>query len=204
MTNELDCRGLACPAPVLQAKEVLEKDAPDALTVIVDNEAAWQNVSRFLEYRNFQVSIEKSGHDFRVVGTRTGEDIVGTDNKPEPEPAAGDRHNKKILVMVTTDRIGHGDDKLGAGLLINFLKTLKEMGPDLWCLVLLNSGVTLTAAGSAAVPILQELAGEGVRILVCGTCLEFYKLLDKKQVGETTNMLDIVTGMQLADSVINI
>ncbi len=204
MTNELDCRGLACPAPVLQAKEVLEKDAPDALTVIVDNEAAWQNVSRFLEYRNFQVSIEKSGHDFRVVGTRTGEDIVGTDNKPEPEPAAGDRHNKKILVMVTTDRIGHGDDKLGAGLLINFLKTLKEMGPDLWCLVLLNSGVTLTAAGSAAVPILQELTGEGVRVLVCGTCLEFYKLLDKKQVGETTNMLDIVTGMQLADSVINI
>ncbi|NOX81074.1 MAG: sulfurtransferase-like selenium metabolism protein YedF [Deltaproteobacteria bacterium] len=206
MTNELDCRGQACPAPVLQAKEVLEKDAPDALTVIVDNEAAWQNVSRFLEYRNFQVSIEKSGHDFRVVGTRTGEDVVATDNKPAPapEPAAGDRHNKKILVMVTTDRIGHGDDKLGAGLLINFLKTLKEMGPDLWCLVLLNSGVTLTAAGSAAVPILQELAGEGVRVLVCGTCLEFYKLLDKKQVGETTNMLDIVTGMQLADSVINI
>ncbi len=204
MTNELDCRGLACPAPVLQAREVLEKGAPDSLTVIVDNEAAWQNVSRFLEYRNFQVSIEKSGHDFRVVGTRTGEDIVSTGNKPEPEPAATDRHNKKILVMVATERIGHGDNKLGAGLLINFLKTLKEMGPDLWCLVLLNSGVTLTAAGSAAVPILQELAGEGVRILVCGTCLEHYKLLDKKQVGETTNMLDIVTGMQLADSVINI
>ncbi len=202
MTNELDCRGLACPAPVLQAREMLEKGAPDSLTVIVDNEAAWQNVSRFLEYRNFQVSIEKSGHDFRVVGTRTGEDIAGTDNKPEP--AATDRHNKKILVMVATDRIGHGDDNLGAGLLINFLKTLKEMGPDLWCLVLLNSGVTLTAAGSAAVPILQELAGEGVRILVCGTCLEHYKLLEKKQVGETTNMLDIVTGMQLADSVINI
>ncbi len=207
MKNELDCRGQACPAPVLQAKEVLEKGTPDSLTVIVDNEAAWQNVSRFLEYRNFQVSIEKSGHDFRVVGTRTGE-VAGTGNKPAPAPApapaASERHDKKILVMVATDRIGHGDDKLGAGLLINFLKTLKEMGPDLWCLVLLNSGVTLTAAGSAAVPILQELAGEGVRVLVCGTCLEHYKLLDKKQVGETTNMLDIVTGMQLADSVINI
>ncbi len=205
MTNELDCRGLACPAPVLQVKEVLEKGVPDSLTVIVDNEAAWQNISRFLEYRDFQVSIEKSGHDFRVVGTRTGAiSGTGTDNKPKSEPAVTDQHNKKILVMVATGRIGHGDNKLGAGLLISFLKTLKEMGPDLWCLVLLNSGVTLAVEGSEAVPILQDLAGEGVRILVCGTCLEHYKLLDKKQVGETTNMLDIVTGMQLADSVINI
>jgi len=48
------------------------------------------------------------------------------------------------------------------------------------------------------------LVREGVQILVCGACLTHYDLLHKKQVGETTNMLDIVTGMQLADSVITI
>lgn len=100
--------------------------------------------------------------------------------------------------------MGHGDDTLGGKLLLNFLKTLKEMGSDLWRLVFINNGVILTTIGSEAVPILQELATEGVQILVCGTCLTHFNLLDKKQVGDTTNMLDIVTGMQLADSVITI
>ena len=58
MINELDCRGLECPAPVLQVRNVLEKEAPAAITVLVDNEAAFQNVSRFLEHQNFQVSSE--------------------------------------------------------------------------------------------------------------------------------------------------
>jgi hypothetical protein len=39
---------------------------------------------------------------------------------------------------------------------------------------------------------------------VCGTCLNHFNLIERKQVGETTNMLDIVTAMQLADKVINI
>jgi selenium metabolism protein YedF len=201
MNTELDCRGLACPAPVLQLKTVLEKEAPAALAILVDNEAAWQNVSRFLEYQQYQVTTERQGSEFRVVGTRQGGECTLMPDRVVKKLAAGE---KKILAMVGTDRMGHGDDGLGAKLLINFLKTLKEMGPDLWRLVFINSGVTLTAAGSEAVPILQELAAAGVQILVCGTCLTHFNLLDKKQVGETTNMLDIVTGMQLADSVITI
>ena len=100
--------------------------------------------------------------------------------------------------------MGHGDDGLGDMLMFNFLKTLKEMGPELWRLVFVNSGVSFTAEGSEAVPILQELAGEGVQILACGACLAYFHILDKMQVGEVTNMLEIVTGMQLADSVVTI
>lgn len=106
--------------------------------------------------------------------------------------------------MITSDRLGHGDDILGAGLLFNFLKTLNEMGPDLWRLVFVNSGVKLTVEEAEALPVLRELADAGVSILVCGTCLNHFNLLDKKQVGETTNMLDIVTSLQVADQVINI
>ena len=204
MTNELDCRGLACPAPVLQLKNILEKDAPTAITILVDNEAAWENVCRFLEYQNFVINTVRQGADFRVVGARKsgGEALERPAEAPATNTPKGGE--KKILVMVGTDRMGHGDDGLGGKLLMSFLKTLKEMGPDLWRLVFINTGVTLTAEGSEAVPILQGLAGDGVQILVCGACLTHFDLLHKKQVGETTNMLDIVTGMQLADSVINI
>lgn len=200
MNKELDCRGLNCPAPVLQIKELLDKSALGTVTILVDNEAAWQNVSRFLEYQRFHVETERRGQDFRIVGTR--ED--GEQGPAVETTTLIERGEKKILVMVATNRMGHGDDGLGTKLLISFLKTLKEMGPDLWRLVFINSGVTLTASGAEALPILQGLEADGVRILVCGTCLTHFNLLDKKQVGETTNMLDIVTGMQLADSVITI
>jgi len=111
---------------------------------------------------------------------------------------------KKIMVMVATDCMGHGDDDLGSKLIVSFLKTLKEMGDELWRLVFVNNGVKLTISDSEVLPVLKELEEEKIHILVCGTCLTHFNLLDKKQVGETTNMLDIVTAMQLADKVINI
>ena len=200
MTRELICRGLVCPAPVVRVKEILEKERPAVISVIVDNEAARENVSRFLAHHNFQVMVEPLGDDFRVTGTAQ-EGACALMAESEFPDVAG---VKKILVMVSNDRLGHGDDTLGAGLLFNFLKTLQEMGPDLWRLVFVNNGVKLTVQGAETVPVLLDLAAGGVSILVCGTCLTHFQLLDKKQVGETTNMLDIVTSMQLASSVINI
>ena len=200
MSNELDCRGLACPAPVLQTKQKIEKEHLSEINVIVDNQAAKENVSRFLENQKFIVVVEQKGVDFCVHGTRTG-----TSHAPDqPLVKESQPHRKKIMVMVGTDRMGHGDDELGAKLLFNFLKTLKEMGPELWRLVFVNNGVKLAIEGAEALPVLKELEGEGVSILVCGTCLNHFNLLEKKKAGETTNMLDIVTAMQLADKVINI
>ena len=98
--------------------------------------------------------------------------------------------------------IGQGDDILGAGLMKNFLATLKEMGPDLWRIIFLNAGVKLCCRGSEVIDTLKELEAGGVSILVCGTCLDYFKLLEQKEVGETTNMLDVVTSLQVADKVI--
>jgi len=199
MTAEIDCRGLACPAPVLQTKELLEKKNPHIVKVTVDNEAARQNVARFFESQGFTVTVEEAGSDFSLIG-RKGEMAV-----PEyPTVKSEESDRKKIMVMVATDGIGHGDDDLGSKLMVSFLKTIKEMGDDLWRLVFVNNGVKLTIAQADVLPVLKELEADGVHILVCGTCLTHFDLLDKKQVGETTNMLDIVTSMQLADKVINI
>ena len=69
---------------------------------------------------------------------------------------------------------------------------------------LANNGVKLTIDGSPVLSDLKDLEVQEIHILVCGTCLTHFNLLDKKQVGETTNMLDIITAMQLADKVINL
>jgi selenium metabolism protein YedF len=201
MTEEkLDCRGLACPSPVLKTKEMVERGDVDCLNVLVDNPAARENVSRFLERMGYHVSVVEKDGIFEVRGTR-GEAAAGCE---VTEPLPGQDHERKIAVLVGTDRMGRGDDLLGSKLLFNFIGTLKELGPELWRLIFLNGGVKLAVEGSESLPALRDLEGEGVVILVCGTCLSHFGLFEKKQVGETTNMLDIVTALQLADKVISV
>ncbi len=197
--KEIDARGLACPAPVLQTKTAIEETNPGLIKVMVDNEASKQNVCRFLKSRNFDTDVQKDGNDFYVIGKREA-GISSKDSTQERVKA----DTKKIMVMLATDRMGYGDDELGLKLMISYIKTLKEMGSELWRLVFVNNGVKLTIEGSEVLPVLKEYENQGLHILVCGTCLTHFDLLDQKQVGETTNMLDIVTAMQLADKVISI
>ena len=196
--KEIDARGLACPAPVLETRAAVEQGQSDRIRVVVDNEAAQQNVTRFLESAGFGVSFEKSGSEFVVIG-------ISTSAAPGAiVPETEEKSSQKIMVMCGSDSLGSGDDELGQKLMLSFLKTLKEMGPELWRLVFVNNGVKLTVTGSEILSVLQEYEQTGRQILVCGACLTHFDLLGKKEVGETTNMLDIVTAMQLADKVINL
>ena len=196
----LDCRGLACPSPVLRAKEAIDRGDVARLSVLVDNPAARENVSRFLSRMGYEIGLREEPDALIITGTKDPSavacQIMEELNKEELET--------KIAVIVGTDKMGKGDDTLGQKLLKSFIGTLKERGPELWRLVLLNGGVKLTVEGSECLADLQSLASEGISILVCGTCLNHFGLLDKKQVGETTNMLDIVTAMQTADKVVSI
>ena len=198
--REIDARGLACPAPVLQTKAMLQEEKPNSVSVVVDNAASQQNVLRFLEAQGFQTKLEQNGDDYLVIGTCDSEPVAQVRAPVEQQSD----ELKKIMVMCATDRIGFGDDELGLALMINFLRTLKEMGEELWRLVFVNNGVKLTIDGSEVLEDLREYEKDGLKILVCGTCLNHFNLLERKQVGETTNMLDIITAMQLADKVISI
>lgn len=200
MDEKIDCRGLACPQPVLKVKEILDRGAVDRLVILVDNEAARENVSRFMSRMGYEVSGSPVNGGFEVTGARDAGSEPCTVMFPEEQSA----RETKIAVLVGTDRMGSGDDELGAKLLFNFLATLKEMGPELWRLIFLNAGVKLTIEESDSLPALRELEAGGLHILVCGTCLNHFHLLEKKRVGETTNMLDIVTALQLADKVISL
>ncbi len=194
---KVDARGLACPMPVLKTKEAIEAHPEEVVEVWVDNPAAKENVMRFLQSRNWTATSEEKEGMFVVKGMPSGKEIKKT---PPSEDQA--EENQRILVIIPTDKMGHGDDELGKALMKNFIATLKEMGDDLWRIVLLNGGVKLAIEGSEHLEELRYLEKQGVDIFVCGTCLNFFGLLEKKAIGVTTNMLDIVTSMQLATKVI--
>ncbi|WP_415717513.1 sulfurtransferase-like selenium metabolism protein YedF [Maridesulfovibrio sp.] len=205
MSVKIDCKGLPCPQPVLKCKNAIESDNPAKIKIIVDNEAAKENVSRFMGTKGYEVSIKEKDGAFVVKGKK---DVYESADKQECEVCEVmsveeiAQVGSKTLVFLNSEFLGSGDDKLGAGLMFNFLSTLPELGDSLWRIIMVNSAVKLATEGHKCLEKIQNLEKSGVSVLVCGTCLDHFGLLDKKQVGETTNMLDVVTSLQLATKVI--
>lgn len=200
----LDCKGLQCPQPVIQAKRLLESSPPESLIMIVDNEPALENVTRFLGSQGYAVTYTVEPGLWRIAGVRGASGATVAAVAASAPGVALAAEEMKTLVLIVSPFFGSGDDVLGGKLMKNFIATLPEMGESLWRIILLNGGVTLAAEGSHALADLQALEKAGVSILVCGTCLEHFGLLAKKGVGQTTNMLDVVTSMQLAQKIIRI
>jgi selenium metabolism protein YedF len=202
MKKTIDACGLTCPAPVLLVKDAVEQSNAQELTVLVDNAASLENVSRFLGSRGYSVTDSLEGGVYRLEARGDGNSsaVPAQKSAVRAEKAA----EQKVLVLITSDCLGSGDDLLGGKLMVSYLKTIKEMGAELWQLIFVNSGVKLTIASSPVLTELQEYEKSGVIIFACGTCLEHFGLTAEKKVGGSTNMLDIVTATQLADKVITI
>jgi selenium metabolism protein YedF len=100
--------------------------------------------------------------------------------------------------------LGTGDEELGFILMKAFLNTLWDVSPRPTKIMFLNDGVRLTTEGSDVLDVLHLLENEGVEIFSCGTCLEFYEIKDKLQVGQVTNMYDTVDSLLSAGKIIKI
>ena len=201
MEKIIDCRGLACPLPVVNAKKAAEAMNPgDVLTVLADNEIAVQNLSRFAEHKGFGVSADKKDEkEYAVIMSISGE---AAESKEEEVACVMDSRRKGMLVVLSGNVMGNGDAKLGTSLMKAFVFALTKQDqlPD--TILCYNSGAYLTCEGADTLEDLKLLESEGVTILTCGTCLDFYGLKEKLAVGGVTNMYDIVERMESAAQII--
>ena len=201
MEKIIDCRGLACPLPVVNAKKAAEAMNPgDVLTVLVDNEIAVQNLTRFAEHKGFGVSADKRGEkEYAVIMSISGETVESRD---EEVACVMDSRRKGMLVVLSGNVMCNGDAKLGTSLMKAFIFALTKQDqlPD--TILCYNSGAYLTCEGADTLEDLKLLESEGVTILTCGTCLDFYGLKEKLAVGGVTNMYDIVERMESAAQII--
>ena len=202
METNIDCRGLACPLPVVNAKKASEElRSGDVLTVLVDNEIAVQNLSRFAEHKGFGVCAEKKGDkEYAVIMTISG--AAAEETREEEIACAVDSRRKGMLVVLSANTMGSGDPKLGTSLMKAFVFALTKQDqlPD--TILCYNTGASLTCEGAHTLEDLKLLESEGVTILTCGTCLDFYGLKEKLAVGGVTNMYDIVERMENAARII--
>ena len=105
------------------------------------------------------------------------------------------------MILIQSEGLGRGDDKLGMLLMANFLRLLGESPAKPAPLVFWNTGVRLVAEGSRALAHLKKLEEQGIEILACTTCLEYFDLVDKLKVGKPTTMLKSIDAMLNADMV---
>lgn len=200
----IDCQGLPCPQPVLKCKKHIDDESPEHFQVTVDNEASKENVIRYLNSRGYTTTADQQGSSWLISATADGTPDSKEAEISCPASATASDSDEKIVVFITSDKIGRGDDELGDKLMGNFLSTLPELGKSVWRIILVNSAVKMAVKDSEKLPAIQAMEHSGASVLVCGTCLDFFGLMEAKKVGETTNMMDVVTSLQLATKIIQV
>ena len=200
MKTTLDARGLACPEPVLRAKKAIEEN--EEVTVLVDNETAVENIRRLAVKTACGFSVtEKGDRVLEIALARTGTAYrhpVDDGNTLAAEPAcaiAPARETGPVVVILSDNRMGRGDDVLGDILMRAFLNTLLLQKPLPETIICYNAGVKLAAKDSAVIDDLQLLEQAGTDILVCGTCVNYFGLGDRIGAGHISNMYDILETM---------
>lgn len=196
MKFEVDARGMQCPKPVIETKKAIEKVNEGTITTIVDNEIAKENVSKLAKSLRYDVSVQEVDGEYHV---NIYKGILEHDFIPKNITSTRD-----LVIVIGKDSMGEGSEELGNVLMKGYFYTLTEAKPYPKAILFINGGVRLTSEGSEVIEHIRKLESEGVEILSCGTCLDYFNLKDKLIVGGVSNMYTIVEKMNDAKNTIRI
>jgi tRNA 2-thiouridine synthesizing protein A len=195
----LDCRGKLCPTPLLETRRALESMDEGSLVVMVDALAAKENIVRAMLEAGNEALVEESEGQWTLTITKSLDQPLDV---PEAAPTA--RATGPTVLLLLDRGLGRSDPDLGRILMKVFLTTLSAVGPAPASLILMQGGVRLACSGSDCLEPLRALAEQGANILACGTCLDYFGLVNALQVGRISNMAEIVRLLGEAGKVITV
>ena len=203
---KVDAMGDQCPMPVIKTKKALKEITETTLVEVhVDNEIAVQNLSKMAKQKNLEYKCEKLEEQHYIIKINAEAEGVSIQQKA---PAENDKEicypdrKSNTVVVLSSNQMGNGSEELGQILMKGFIFALTELDELPSTVLLYNSGVKLSTEGSNSIEDLKTLQAQGVEILSCGTCLNYYDLTEKLQVGDVTNMYFILEKMAQADKII--
>lgn len=200
--NIIDCKGLACPMPVIKTKKYFDiEDSKEAL-VIVDNEVAKNNILRLAKGINLNSSFTEEEGLYKIQLSR-GE-FSGVQSAEINSSLGGFSIPSAPTILVSSSLLGNGDDRLGETLMKVYINTLAESEILPENLMFINGGVKLTCTGSDIIDSLNSMKEKGVNIISCGACLDFYNLKEELKVGEIGNMYQIIDLMNRSGNTIKL
>ena len=155
--------------------------------------------------KNLEYKCEKLEEQHYIIKINAEAEGVSIQQKA---PAENDKEicypdrKSNTVVVLSSNQMGNGSEELGQILMKGFIFALTELDELPSTVLLYNSGVKLSTEGSNSIEDLKTLQAQGVEILSCGTCLNYYDLTEKLQVGDVTNMYFILEKMAQADKII--
>jgi len=201
MKRSIDAKGLACPQPVIVCRRAMMEPGLDEIEITVDNEPARENVLRFLKFTGSAeplVASRGAVHTISAVVTaamrekaRGNAPAPACEEESEQRQAGAEEKFAGKTILLSSDQIGRGDEVLGRVLLRGFLHTIGELDRPPRTLVLMNSGVRLAAENNETIELLRTIESRGAEILVCGTCLDYFHLIERLGVGRISNLYEI-------------
>ena len=199
--HECNAKGKACPLPVVQTKKLLAEY--DVVETTVDNFIATENLTKLAEQLNYDIDVKKiSDEEYIVTISNSVTDKENsvkevTEEKTQVIKAQDDSY----IVVVNKQIMGHGSEELGKKLMKAFLYTLTEQEVLPKKIIFYNGGVLLADKNQSHVlEELKVLQENGVEIMSCGACIDYYKV--DLAIGSTSNMYFIVEEMRAADRVV--
>src|SRR5699024_272215 len=186
--KKIDAKGLACPKPVILTKNALDDMEEGKVSTTVDNEIARENLKKLANSLNMECKVEDISDEEFVVTIEKKKTLNKEEEKEE-----------RYTLAFYSDKMGKGDDELGDILVKSFIYTVTETKPLPNTILFYNVGVKLTVEGSPVLEDIKKLEKEGVEIISCGTCLDFFKLKEKLGVGTISNMYTIYENLSQAD-----
>ena len=187
---EFNAKGMACPLPVIETKKLLEEY--EVVETTVDNLIATQNLAKLAEQMNYDIDTKKISDE---------EYIVTISDKGIKEVKVINTLDDSYVVVINKSIMGHGSEELGKKLMKSFIYTLTEQEILPKKIIFYNEGALLVdKTRSHVLKELQELEENGVEIMCCGTCIDYYKV--ELAVGNSSNMYFIVEDMRTANRVV--
>ncbi|MCX6327000.1 MAG: sulfurtransferase-like selenium metabolism protein YedF [Bacteroidia bacterium] len=199
----VDTKGQLCPAPLIATKKALKETVVgESFIVLTDNQTSFNNLSRFLKDNNADSQVSETGGIWTLKITKTTGDT--TPAKAEEYCATSISHFQKgnFIIVLSSDKMGEGDDELGHLLMSNFIKALKDIDRLPQKMVFYNGGVKLATNGSPVIDHLKDMEKMGVELLLCATCVNHYSLESVVGAGTLSNMYSIVEVMASAGNIV--
>lgn len=203
--KKLDATGLTCPAPVIMAKKAVSELPAEggAVTIYVDNETACENLSKMCEGKGYECKIEKKKARRYAVIITVGKDRPQEKNMEIALPIFPSFQGS-LVVAISRESMGSGSEELGKILIKGFIYSLTQLEMPPKTLLFFNGGVKLALEGATTLEDLKTLESKGVKIKICGTCVNYYNCKEQIAVGEIVNMYDITEAMSKGQPLINI
>ena len=199
----VDTKGLKCPVPIIETKKALKSSAAgETFELLTDNKTAFSNISRFLNDNRIKFSVIENNE----VWTFSITNEQGTEIKTSPEEycelPAEEKTTRNFSVVISSEIMGQGDDELGRRLMKSFFTALSCLDNLPAAIMFYNSGVKLTIDDSPVIDIIHEIENKGVEVLICGTCVEHFKLGEKIHIGQISDMYMITQKLSETGNII--